>query len=325
MTKNCVYFQKTQEIFGIFIKGGYLLKNSKKLIALLAVPLLLVGCGTSEETASSSENTAISASSTSDEVSTSFVDPNKVVVLPEVVRGYRYDLGEIDTPYAGDTAEFYSIIESQTYENKWFLTYEVYYPKFSTSEISGDGVSTIQAYYEEKAEEENTKMKDYYSRYGFVKKEELIDTPPAENNYYYQDYNYQVVGDYLVVNYDSFSYDGGNHGVEGLATDNFDLRTGNLLTMEDLFGSTNDYADTLNPLLNAALNQAYPDDYYKLDVADLKDSSGVAFEMNWVLTPEGVKFTMNPSVYAASSTGLVEVTIPYDSLQSILKLDGTLS
>lgn len=302
------------------------MKNIQKMVALIAVPVLLAGCSTTDTTSSaagSSDTLAITSQISSfPEVSTVAVDPSKIITTSEILRGYRFDEGTIDTPFVGDTQEFHSITETQSYEDTWFVTYEVYYPQFTT-EISGDGVPTIQTYYTEKAQTQELEKDAFFQTYGFNELKELVESPASENIYYYQDYSYQLPGDYLGVSYNSFQYDGGNHGIRIESADNFDLRTGEVITLTDLFGTPDEYADTLNPLLNEALKATYPDYYTELDVRDLKGMDGQPFELKFLLTTDGVKFMIDPYVYAPYVAGNINVTIPYSSLEPIIKVDGS--
>ncbi len=114
------------------------------------------------------------------------------------------------------------------------------------------------------------------------------------------------------------SYEGGAHGNHAISYMNFSKVTGKQLQLEDVF--VENYKEPLTVILLDALK-----DHLQVESIDELHKEGY---LNWtdmypsrnfLLSPDGVKFYYNAYEIAPYSAGPTELTIPYESLKSILK------
>lgn len=113
-------------------------------------------------------------------------------------------------------------------------------------------------------------------------------------------------------------YEGGAHGINQKLIMNFDEKSGQLLTLSDVF--VPGYETTLNELLLQKLIEKAG----AKDVADLKARGYLyAMEMfapeNFSLDEEEVTFVYNPYELASYEKGLIEITLENDELEAIWK------
>ena len=263
-----------------------------------------------------SDDAEVSEEETGDDLSQEVVkiDSEKIKTSDQIVHGF--ELRDAEETKAGYIKESYTIAESQSYEDKWYREYEVLYPEF-TDEITAEGADTIKEYYATKAEDEKAKMASYFEEFGF--KDEVWDSAAELQHYYFQ--NYAVsnpMDNYMAVKYNAFSFFGGAHGSQDIRVDNFDLKTGKVLTLEDLFGDVEVYAPVLNEKLNAGIKEKGGDQ--EIDVANMGQADDTQDELVYELTDKGVNFIFNQYVVGPYSLGIVEVEIPYADLADILQI-----
>ena len=113
-------------------------------------------------------------------------------------------------------------------------------------------------------------------------------------------------------------YEGGAHGINQRIVMNFDNKTGQQLTLADVF--VPGYEQPLNELLQEALIEKVS----AKDVDDLR-SKGYLYSMemfapeNFVLGEDEVTFVYNPYEIAPYAMGMVELTIDNDELTKLWK------
>ena len=113
-------------------------------------------------------------------------------------------------------------------------------------------------------------------------------------------------------------YEGGAHGINQLVVMNFDNKTGQQLTLADVF--VPGYEQPLCDILQEALIE-------KVDAKDVDDlrSRGYLYSMNmfapenFVLGKDEVTFVYNPYEIAPYAMGMVELTIDNDELEKLWK------
>ena len=113
-------------------------------------------------------------------------------------------------------------------------------------------------------------------------------------------------------------YEGGAHSVNQRTTMNFDVQTGRLMGLNDIF--VPGYENLLNAVLQKALCE-------KVGVAGISDlrQKGYLVRMqmfpseNFILEDETITFIYNPSEIAPHTLGETELVIPLSDLEQILR------
>lgn len=116
-------------------------------------------------------------------------------------------------------------------------------------------------------------------------------------------------------------YEGGAHGINQRTAMNFDIQTGRLMELNDIF--LPGYENQLNAILQKALCE-------KVGADDLSSLRGKGFlvgmEMfptpNFILDDEAITFIYNPSEIAPYAQGETELVIPLSDLTQILRKEN---
>lgn len=112
-------------------------------------------------------------------------------------------------------------------------------------------------------------------------------------------------------------YEGGAHGINQLITFNFDIATGKLMTLSDIF------VPGYESQLNSALMKALKSKTGLNSLNELKDA-GYLYSMdmfpseNFILNEETITFVYNPYEIAPYAMGSVELIITYSEVSQIL-------
>lgn len=124
----------------------------------------------------------------------------------------------------------------------------------------------------------------------------------------------------LVYRIDYNEYTGGAHGIYMATFLNMDLHTLSLVRLDDLFA--NDYKEALTDLL---WNQLMADNKVKtrqeLEDIGYATTGELAPTENFYLTPQGITFYYNVYDIAPYVMGPIEITLPYEIMQHLLKDD----
>ena len=110
-------------------------------------------------------------------------------------------------------------------------------------------------------------------------------------------------------------YSGGAHGINSYTGYNFDAATGNLLTIASIAKDTNLFkASAVDYIKEACANMgedAMFFDSYESCIGAMVD------EGSWYMTDEGVVFIAGEYLLAPYASGIIEVQVPYSSLESV--------
>ncbi|MCI6213705.1 DUF3298 and DUF4163 domain-containing protein [Bacteroides heparinolyticus] len=124
----------------------------------------------------------------------------------------------------------------------------------------------------------------------------------------------------LVYRIDYNEYTGGAHGIYMATFLNMDLHTLSPVRLDDLFA--NDYKEALTDLL---WNQLMADNKVKtrqeLEDIGYATTGELAPTENFYLTPQGITFYYNVYDIAPYVMGPIEITLPYEIMQHLLKDD----
>lgn len=127
-----------------------------------------------------------------------------------------------------------------------------------------------------------------------------------------------VNGPKLIVTGLKFSqFEGGAHGLYGMSYSNYDMATGRMLTLDDVFSDTLALDKKMTELF---IGQKELDANIPLsEQGYFIDNNLLPLTQNFALTPEGVVFYYNVYEIAPYSDGPSCVKVPYEELSDILK------
>lgn len=155
---------------------------------------------------------------------------------------------------------------------------------------------------------------------------------PGEDEMYFgfastesYDDDFEIVynsGNLLCVRFYQYSYTGGAHGNHWDTHVTFDLTTGNVVKLDDLFSEG--WEEPLTRLVEKAIRRDYdiPADQ-PLSEALLFDDE-FALNENWFLTPAGLGFSYVPYEIAAYAVGFVQPVVEREDFGELLKPDSIL-
>lgn len=109
----------------------------------------------------------------------------------------------------------------------------------------------------------------------------------------------------------AYSDTGGAHGNYGVIGKNYDLKTGELISLDDLTG---DYAafhaTALDYIVNLAETPSYQERLFGPSKVDL--DSALFMEGNWVFTQSGISFMSDPYALGPYAAGEIYFRLPYE-------------
>lgn len=122
------------------------------------------------------------------------------------------------------------------------------------------------------------------------------------------------------LNFDVNSDTGGAHGNLNTITFNYDKTLDKILSLKDIFVAKSDYlfslANLVKPLLKIGLEKSqFQDDTWLEAGAGAQENNYKQF----VFTKDGLTFFFDPYQVAPYSAGSQEITLPYQSLSSLLR------
>lgn len=293
------------------------MKISIKVLTIILAVLSLSACTNRENGTSATkfkESDIVTTENSVSDIETEIEDNEKIYTVDRSKIKIS-DKSYIDRGYSKNTEghleNSYSLVEGQSYLDKWFYTYEFYLPMF-TNEIKGDAGEKIKKYYNEKyADYKNMERNGIY--------DEVDDLAMSYNTYDYYDYSVIFLEPYIVVNNYSEINTGGAHGLNGKYTEVFDTRTGKLITMKDLFGNKKDSLDKMKALVTEEAKKIPNKD--NIIFSNLSSKLSKPEALKFSLLKNGVVFIFNPYEIASFADGIIEITVSYELLKNILKID----
>lgn len=234
---------------------------------------------------------------------------NDPKALPFELAETRFDLGEMRL-----------VLKEQTEENKKLkLTIDTAYPQLVGGDaaitdsfnkaLSGFTTRRVSEFKKDNKDGLAEMIKDSESSPGFA-----LDVS------YHTTYADKNLISLLVWTY---SYTGGAHGGSASTTFNYDLNSGRMLKLADLFQPNSAYLKTISAYCITSLTKELGD----VDAEWLRTGAGPKAEnyKSWNVTPDGLQFTFDAYQVAAYAFGPQEVIVPYSALKAVIKPDGPLS
>lgn len=110
-----------------------------------------------------------------------------------------------------------------------------------------------------------------------------------------------------------YGFTGGAHGIDSEEAIVFDLKSGKVITADDIFKSG--WENTMSQLLSSHLKEAYedPEAYEMLFVKEIEPNG------NFYVTEVGITYIYDRYEIGPYVVGITKVTVPWDELNEILK------
>ncbi|MCD9187592.1 MAG: DUF3298 and DUF4163 domain-containing protein [Pyrinomonadaceae bacterium] len=144
------------------------------------------------------------------------------------------------------------------------------------------------------------------------------------SNYLELDYVLESANDRVIsIGFYYSTFEGGAHPNHFSSAVNFDLKTGTVVALKDLFRPNANYLKTISALCIEKLKE---DDSEGFDDEWLKTGAGPKAEnfSSWNIKKKGILITFDPYQVASYAAGPKEVLLTYDELKSILKKDSVI-
>ena len=129
-------------------------------------------------------------------------------------------------------------------------------------------------------------------------------------------------GDLLTVHKSGYDYPtGAAHGMPIREYYQFDIKTGKLFALKDLFEENSRFIETLDAILVESIQKSYDSG----NTMVFPDSfQGLSEEANFIITKDALVIYFYPYDIAAYAAGFQEFSIPYEDLIPIIEVDGAL-
>jgi hypothetical protein len=161
---------------------------------------------------------------------------------------------------------------------------------------------------------------------GFKKDFSVPEERGPSGSYFDLSYSIELATDKLVslTFYEDSFYEGAAHPNHGSLTLNYDLDSGRVLKLADLFKPNSHY---LMPISNYAINSLKKQLAQDPDLDWLKKGAGPEEEnyKSWAITRRGLKVTFDPYQVASYAEGPHEVVIPFSLLRNVIEPNGPVS
>lgn len=149
----------------------------------------------------------------------------------------------------------------------------------------------------------------------------LLETALSDNNTTavlgWEDYStgkiecfYKNIISYKAIKY---TYTGGAHGMTVETGLNFDLRTGALLKESDIF------SDGYESIVSGLLTKHLPEAFENPEDANMLFQKEISPNGNFTVSEKGLTYIFNQYEIGPYALGIIEITIPWDEIDNIIK------
>ena len=216
----------------------------------------------------------------------------------------------------------YPEAEDTLHQVEWTVSYPVFFRRIYTDEAVGGINSMVEGIAVQDTMSLEELSSSFVESYKAFKAGMISDHNIDEDiipGWYYDSKTYVLInGSKLIVTECEIEeYQGGAHGTYGSYFANYDVKTGRLLTLDDVFTDTVVVRESVTK---------YFMEQYELERDVPLSEQGFFVEKhhlpvtsNFALLPEGVLFTYNIYEIAPYAFGKCEVTVPYSALRTVMK------
>lgn len=157
---------------------------------------------------------------------------------------------------------------------------------------------------------------------GDEKVQELINNSiesfiPSEDSLIQQDYEITYSSEkylsILLKPYQRNDINGAAHGMPGLTGLTYDLKTGQRLTIDDLFKQESNYKEYINKIVKHKIDE--------INFAFRAEFHGITKDENFYITEENLVVCYPPYLYTCFADGPLKIKIPLKELKPMLKVN----
>lgn len=123
---------------------------------------------------------------------------------------------------------------------------------------------------------------------------------------------------FLVLQFDETNFTGGAHANVTTRFFNFDLRTGELIAIEQLFKDKSTYYAQLQPLVERNMRQHLRSLGVENLELEIDEGAFSRIPEHFALTRTGLRFSLDPYEVGAFSMGTLQFEVPYEELYYLL-------
>ncbi len=196
-------------------------------------------------------------------------------------------------------------------ENVGNIIFNIRYPeiKFSNEHVQ----NKINILIKENIYEFKKYIEDVYNEALSVYPQETVNFLPYSNYEGSAIFDYEIVENILSIKITFSQFTGGAHPIVSVKEYNFDLGTGDILNLEDIFNGNgkNNYKNLISDIILDKMNQN-PESYF------VDEFKGVDKNTGYYLTRDDIVIFFQLYEVAPYSSGIVEFKIPYSKLYDYL-------
>lgn len=214
---------------------------------------------------------------------------------------------------------YYQYNNDTEFSDEYFYCYPI------LEENGYSGISTINAIYKQKYEEDKSKFKRDYIRLArmwdgysdMFDKDILTNKSKMFNSYDYSIVSTDYTEPYVNLIFLHSFYGGGAHPIYGYSTNCYDMRDGELIELEDIFSNFDKNKGELQTLLQAEVEGTlHSPELIKLD-SWYNENTG-KYQHTFTITNEGIQFLFGNYEIGAYVEGMPIITLKYRDIKQYL-------
>lgn len=216
----------------------------------------------------------------------------------------RYEI-ELDTIFVRNGFQFRN-------GHRLYFAYEFIYPTDETVPLTKIRTQIIKSFFEcENMEFVTLETAETNLRKEIIDDISAYDTLEEDSHIgRHYDERYSAIrivnSEVLVYMIQYYWYRGGNHGLEPCSIENYDLQTGEKITIDDLFPEK--FKSNMLELMNKQITTPLISETWLTD--------------NFMILPKGIKFKFNSNQIGSYSDGQIDATIKFSEFKHLLKPDA---
>mgnify|MGYP005795289675 CR=1 FL=1 len=160
-------------------------------------------------------------------------------------------------------------------------------------------------------------IEDIYNESINIYPEEIVKTSPSFNYKGMSTFEYEIVDNILSLRVTLIQFTGGAHPMAFVKNYNFDLNTGEVLKIEDIFNEEGkkNYKEVIDKIILDKMNES-PENYF------IDDFKGIGDNVQYYLTKDDIVIFFQLYEIAPYSAGIPEFKIPYSVFKDELIIDN---
>lgn len=159
-------------------------------------------------------------------------------------------------------------------------------------------------------------IEDIYKEFISSTPKELVDSSASSEFRGMSDFEYEIIDNILSIRLNLIQFTGGAHPMTYRRDFNFDLKTGNVLKLGDLFNEEGKktYKDKVDSIIRNVIEEN-PDNYF------VNEFKGIGDNVQYYLTKDNIVIFYQLYELAPYSAGIPEFKIPYSVFGGNINVD----